>query len=182
MFLAGLSQRTGVLTESLMNYEVLIDGQSHHVELRRAEHGWQCRLDGEAVEVDAMIVRPNVLSLILKGAVYEILQEETAGDFHLSVKDKRFVVELLDARSLRSRRPARGNRDGPQSIVAPMAGRVVRVIALTGTEVEAGQGVLVIEAMKMQNELKALKKGTVKRVLVSEGSAVNAGDVLAVVE
>lgn len=165
-----------------MTYEVLIDGQSHHVELLRAEHGWKCRLDGEEVEVDALIVRPNVLSLIVRGAVYEILQEKTAADFHLCVKNKRFVVELLDMRSLRSRRAARGVREGPQSIVAPMAGRVVRVMAPAGAEVKAGQGVLVIEAMKMQNELKAPKKGTVKQVLVSEGSAVNAGDVLAVVE
>jgi len=165
-----------------MTYEVLIDGQSHHLELLRTEHGWNCRLDGEDAEVDAVIVRPNVLSLIVHGAAYEIVREGIPGDVQLWVENEHFVVELLDPRSLRSRRAARDTGEGPQRIVAPRAGRVVRVMATVGTTVEAGQGVLVIEAMKMQNELKALKRGTVKQVMVSEGSAVNAGDVLAVVE
>jgi biotin carboxyl carrier protein len=63
-----------------------------------------------------------------------------------------------------------------------MPGKVVRVLAAEKTEVDAGQGVLVVEAMKMQNELKSPKKGIVQKILASEGAAVNAGDVLAVVE
>lgn len=63
-----------------------------------------------------------------------------------------------------------------------MPGKVVRVLVSTGVEVEAGTGVLVVEAMKMQNEIKSPKKGTVQRILVGEGSAVNAGDILAIVE
>jgi biotin carboxyl carrier protein len=63
-----------------------------------------------------------------------------------------------------------------------MPGKVVRVLAGEKTEVDAGQGVLVVEAMKMQNELKSPKKGIVQKILASEGAAVNAGDVLAVVE
>ena len=63
-----------------------------------------------------------------------------------------------------------------------MPGKVVRVLATAGAEVEAGEGILVVEAMKMQNELKSPKKGRLQKVTVSEGAAVNAGDVLAVVE
>lgn len=63
-----------------------------------------------------------------------------------------------------------------------MPGKVVRVLVSAGVEVEAGTGVLVVEAMKMQNEIKSPKKGTVQRILVGEGSAVNAGDILAIVE
>ena len=63
-----------------------------------------------------------------------------------------------------------------------MPGKVVRVLAPPQTEVEAGQGVIVVEAMKMQNELKSPKKGIVQKVLAAEGARVNAGDVLAIVE
>jgi biotin carboxyl carrier protein len=71
---------------------------------------------------------------------------------------------------------------GPKKLTAPMPGKIVRVLVSQGAEVEAGAGVLVVEAMKMQNEIKSPKKGTIQKILVSEGAAVNAGDVLAIVE
>ncbi|MGB7601077.1 MAG: biotin/lipoyl-containing protein, partial [Candidatus Sulfotelmatobacter sp.] len=71
---------------------------------------------------------------------------------------------------------------GPKNIVAPMPGKVVRLLVREGDEVEMGAGVAVVEAMKMQNEIKSPKKGTVQKILVTEGAAVNAGDVLAIVE
>jgi biotin carboxyl carrier protein len=89
---------------------------------------------------------------------------------------------VRDPRSLRSRKAAAGAGEGPQKIVAPMPGKIVRILAAAGTEVEAKQGIVVVEAMKMQNEMKSAKKGTVKQVLVEEGATVNAGDVLAIVE
>jgi biotin carboxyl carrier protein len=71
---------------------------------------------------------------------------------------------------------------GPKKLTAPMPGKIVRVLVSQGSEIEAGAGVLVVEAMKMQNEIKSPKKGTIQKILVSEGAAVNAGDVLAIVE
>ena len=71
---------------------------------------------------------------------------------------------------------------GPKKIVAPMPGKVVRLLVREADEVEMGAGVAVVEAMKMQNEIKSPKKGTVQKILVTEGAAVNAGDVLAIVE
>ena len=72
--------------------------------------------------------------------------------------------------------------EGKKKIVAPMPGKVVRVLVKEGAEVEAGQGVVVVEAMKMQNELKSPKQGTVQKVIAVEGANVNAGDVLLIVE
>jgi biotin carboxyl carrier protein len=95
---------------------------------------------------------------------------------------ERFAVEVRDPRSLRSRRAATGQEAGPAKILAPMPGKIIRVLAAEGGEVEAGQGLVVVEAMKMQNEIKATKKGRVTRIAVKEGSAVNAGDLLAIVE
>jgi biotin carboxyl carrier protein len=100
---------------------------------------------------------------------------------HLWVGSKRFAVEVRDPRSLRGRTRA-GDEHGPRKIVAPMPGKVVRLLVREGDEVQPGAGVAVVEAMKMQNEIKSPKKGTVQKILVSEGAAVNAGDVLAIVE
>ena len=100
---------------------------------------------------------------------------------HLWVGSSRFSVEVRDPRSLRGRARAVDDQ-GPKKLTAPMPGKIVRILATQGSDVEAGAGVLVVEAMKMQNEIKSPKKGTIQRVLVSEGAAVNAGDVLAIVE
>jgi len=123
-----------------------------------------------------------VLSLLVDGHAYEIKREQTATDLHLWVGSTRFAVELRDPRSLRSRRGGAGDEKGPRKIVAPMPGRVVRILVAEQAEVEAGQGIIVVEAMKMQNEIKSPKKGVVKKIAASAGTAVNAGDVLAIVE
>jgi biotin carboxyl carrier protein len=165
-----------------MTYEVLIDGKSHRLELNRTEDGWDCALDGKSIHLDAVIARPDVLSILIDGKAYEVKRERSAVDMHLWVGPARYSVELRDPRSLRSRKGTGADAQGARKLLAPMPGKVVRVLAAQGTTVEAGQGVLVVEAMKMQNELKSPKKGIVQRVLAAEGAAVNAGDVLAIVE
>jgi len=164
-----------------MVYEVSINGKSHRLELSRAEDRWTCRLDGRAFEVDAVLARPDVLSLRIGNRAYEVKCERVAGEQHLWVGSQRFAADVRDPRSLRARTRA-GNEDGPRKLTAPMPGKVVRVLVATGSEVESGAGVIVVEAMKMQNELKSPKKGTIQKILVAEGATVNAGDVLAIVE
>ncbi len=75
-----------------------------------------------------------------------------------------------------------GDDTGPRKLIAPMPGKVVRILLQEKAKVEAGQGILVMEAMKMQNEIKSPKKGTIQKILAAEGANVNAGDVLAIVE
>jgi len=164
-----------------MTYDVTIDGKHYRLELDRAGGRWSCRLDGREVEVDAVLARPDVLSLRIGNQAYEVKCERVASDLHLWVGSERFAVEVRDPRSLRGRARA-VDEHGPRKLTAPMPGRVVRVLASQGSEVEAGTGVLVVEAMKMQNEIKSPKKGTIQKILVTEGAAVNAGDVLAIVE
>jgi biotin carboxyl carrier protein len=123
-----------------------------------------------------------VLSILLDGKSYEVKQESAGTDFNIVVSGLRFPAQVRDPRSLRSRRRADAGSEGVRKIVAPMPGKVVRILAQPGTPVEHGQGVIVIEAMKMQNELKSPKKGTVKKVTVREGAAVEAGQSLAEVE
>ncbi len=165
-----------------MTYDITIDGKNYRLELNQEEGRWKCILDGEPVEVDAVIARPNVMSIILGGQAFEVKRERTATDMHFWVKSARFAVEVRDPRSLRSRRAKGVGIEGPQKLLAPMPGKIVRIISEAGSEIEAGHGILVIEAMKMQNELKSPKKGIVRQVLVTEGTSVTAGEVLAIVE
>jgi biotin carboxyl carrier protein len=165
-----------------MNFDVVVEGKTHKLELTRAEAGWHCSIDGEPVKVDAVLTRPNVISLIIDGIAYEVKREIAANDQYVWVRSARFKTELRDPRSLRSRRASAGDAEGPQRLLAPMPGKVVRLIAKQGDSIEAGKGVLVVEAMKMQNELKATKSGTVQKLMVAEGANVNAGDVLAIIE
>ena len=165
-----------------MTYEILIDGKPHRLELERAGEGWDCKLDGRVIRLDAVLARRDVLSILIDGTAYEVKRERTATDMHLWVGPARYSAEVRDPRSLRSRRAAGTDEHGPRKLVSAMPGKVVRVLVTEGTEVEAGQGVLVVEAMKMQNELKSPKKGVVQKIVAAEGAAVNAGDVLAVVE
>jgi biotin carboxyl carrier protein len=164
-----------------MLYDVTIDGKNYRLDLNRADGRWSCRLDGRDLEVDAILARPDVLSLRIGNMAYEVKSERMANDLHLCVGSTRFAAEVRDPRSLRGRSRA-GDDHGPKKIIAPMPGKVVRLLVREGDEVEPGAGVAVVEAMKMQNEIKSPKKGTVRKVLVSEGATVNAGAVLAIVE
>jgi biotin carboxyl carrier protein len=164
-----------------MIYDVTIDGKNHRLELNRADGRWTCRLEGHEVEVDAVLARPDVLSLRLGNQAYEIKCERVGSELHLWVGSVRFAAEVRDPRSLRGRVRAADDH-GPKKLVAPMPGKVVRVLAREGETVDSGAGILVVEAMKMQNEIKSPKKGTIQKVLVREGAPVNAGDVLAIVD
>lgn len=164
-----------------MTYDIAIDGKSHRLDLSRTEGEWNCRLDGREIAVDAVLARPDVLSLRIGNQAYEVKCERVGSDLHLWVGSARFAAEVRDPRSLRGRVRATDDQ-GPKKLTAPMPGRVVRILVTAGAEVNAGSGVLVVEAMKMQNEIKSPKKGTIQKILVSEGTAVNAGDVLAIVE
>jgi biotin carboxyl carrier protein len=165
-----------------MLYDITIDGKKYRLELERTDGRWKCLLDGHETEIDAVLARRDVLSILIGGKAYEVRRERTALDLHLWVGSGRYAVELRDPRSLRSRRAGRGDDKGPRKLIASMPGIVVRILAREKASVDAGQGLLVVEAMKMQNEIKSPKKGIVQKIVAVEGAAVNAGDLLAIVE
>lgn len=149
-----------------------------------------CVVDGRAFAVEARMLAAGVMSLVMLGE----------GDGVLGGRQLRCVLDVAphgdavivdgqwmpfaaaDPRSLQARRGAGAGADGPRAVKAPMPGRVVRVLVAVGDEVAAQQGLVVIEAMKMQNELKSPKAGRVARLAVEVGAAVQSGDVLVVVE
>jgi biotin carboxyl carrier protein len=164
-----------------MIYEITIGEKTRRVELFRAGSAWRCKLDGKEFAIDVVTTQPGLLSFLVDGRSYEVRQESSASEGIIVVGHERFPAVVRDPRSYRSRRSREGGQ-GIKKILAPMPGKVVRLLAAVGSEVEAGQPVLVIEAMKMQNELKAPKKGKVTRLNVGEGAAVEAGQILAEVD
>jgi biotin carboxyl carrier protein len=166
-----------------MKYEVRISGKTHVVEFERHADGWQARIDNESgASADVAEVAPNVFSVLLSDRSNEVyVTPSPNGQLQLQTGGFEFTAEVVDPRSWRGRRHGGAEAEGRQQITAPMPGKVVRVLVKAGDAVEAGQGLLVVEAMKMQNEIRSPKSGTVERVLIEEGQAVNAGEVLCIV-
>jgi acetyl/propionyl-CoA carboxylase alpha subunit len=168
---------------------VEIGGKKRRVELGGTLGGGggagvlECSVDGRAVSVDARLLEPGVMSLLIADPDGEGRQYRCVLDGDGVVIDgRRYGFEVKDPRSLQGRRGAGAGTEGPRPVKAPMPGRVVRLLVEVGEEVEEGQGVVVIEAMKMQNELKSPKAGRVIRVGAAVGDTVGSGDVLVVVE
>ncbi len=136
------------------------------------------RVDGQAIEADACVVQAGVLSLVVDGRQYRCVLDGDA----VVVAGRRVEFTVADPRSLAAQRGANAGGGGARAVKAPMPGRVVRVLVAVGDTVEEQQGLVVIEAMKMQNELRSPKAGRVARLGVEAGATVASGDVLVVVE
>jgi len=119
--------------------------------------------------------------VLLDGRSYEACVEETPTGLMVSIDGYRFAIETRDPRRW-SRKSAGLGREGVQTVASLMPGKVVRVLIAPGDEVAAGQGLVVVEAMKMQNEMKAVRSGKVRSVAAAEGATVAAGEVLATIE
>jgi biotin carboxyl carrier protein len=169
-----------------MKYEVRLSSSSGKktcvIGLERDGAGWCVKLNGRPVTVDAVEIAPHTLSILLDGQSFEInVTPSPDGKLKLQTGSQEFTAEVVDPRAWGGRRHGSVEAEGRQQVVAPMPGKVVRLFVKGGEHVEAGQGLLVVEAMKMQNEIRSPKSGIVERVLAKEGQPVNAGDVLCVV-
>jgi biotin carboxyl carrier protein len=127
-------------------------------------------------------IEPGIFSILLEGKSHEVrVTRALNGALKLQSGEYEFAAEIADPRAWRGRRHGSTEAEGRQEIVAPMPGKVVRVLVAAGEKVEAGQGLMVVEAMKMQNEVRSPKSGVVEKLMVREGQAVNAGEGLAVI-
>jgi len=131
---------------------------------------------------DVVETLPDTFSVLFSGQSHQVcVTPSSGGQLQLQTGGLEFAAEVIDPRSWSGRRHGAAEAEGRQQIAAPMPGKVVRLLVKAGDSVEVGQGLLVVEAMKMQNEIRSPKSGSVERVLVAEGQAVNAGEVLCVV-
>jgi biotin carboxyl carrier protein len=151
-----------------------------HVELTRAGQRCECLIDGRVVEADIAEIGGGVYSILIGGRSLEVHVDLHGQSLRISSGGREFLASVRDPR--RYRKGGAGVlAEGRQLVTAPMPGKVVRVLVGVGDLVAVGQGIVVVEAMKMQNEVKSPKAGNVEKLLVVVGQAVNSGDALAVV-
>lgn len=134
-------------------------------------------------ELESLVLPHGAVSLLIDGESYAVEFEEAGDEVRVLVKGQITKVDVADERKLRLRAATAGfTVEGKQTVAAPMPGKVVKVFVKVGDEVKEGQGVVVVEAMKMENELKAPKAGKVIEVAAKEGTAVENGAKLVVIE
>ncbi len=167
-------------------YVALLDGGKREETVRVRQIGtgvYEVEVGGKVHRVDAFRHDYGTISLLVDADSYSVQLDESPAGVKVRVRDNKYALEILDERRLRMRRAAgRFVAEGKQVITSPMPGRVVKVLARKGDAVREGQGVLVIEAMKMENELKSPKDGKLTELYVVEGQAVEGGAKLAAIE
>lgn len=132
------------------------------------------------MQADAVVLGDGAYSILIGGRSIEVRVEESPADLRVISGGREFAASISDPRKFR-RGAGQLSAEGRQNVNAPMPGKVVRLLVKLGETVKVGQGLFVIEAMKMQNEIRSPKSGIVERLLVLEGQPVNSGDTLAVV-
>ena len=162
--------------------EVDVDGILRRLAIQRQDGIHVVQMDGRSIEVDICEPAPGVLSLLMDGRSYRCVRTVFADEETIAVGARQHRVAVIDPRSLRSQRKRPGAGNGTLQIKSSMPGRVARVLVAPGETVVAHQGVVVVEAMKMQNELKAARDGRIVEVRVAAGDKVMSGQVLAVLE
>jgi acetyl/propionyl-CoA carboxylase alpha subunit len=168
-----------------MKFQAAIGDKIQEVEIDRTDDGVRASIDGEPFDAEISQPEPNVFLFKQHGRIIEAFVDPTGssdGAKNIWINGREHSVRLIDPKRLRGSRSSADDDHGRAEIRAAMPGKVVRVLTEEGANVEKGGGVLVVEAMKMQNELKSPKSGTVKSIKVSAGDTVSAGDVLAIVE
>lgn len=167
-----------------MNYEVSEKkGESKTVGLAELDDNhFEITIDGKTVHVDAAKSGKTIYSIIEDGKQFEVIIDENgARGFDVLVGGQLFQLEALDERSRLLTASAKIAATGPQRIEAEMPGKVVKIGVAVGAAVAEGQGVVILEAMKMENEIKSPIEGTIVEVGVAEGQTVESGALLFVV-
>lgn len=168
-----------------MKLIVEIAGITHALELERAGTRVVAKIDERRYELEAREVEPSVWLLHAAGRVYECRigdRPSAASPTEVQTGQQTFQLALIDPKRLRHNESAGSQAQGRARLVAAMPGKVVRVLVEQGAQVEAGAALLVVEAMKMQNEMKSPKAGTVVELRATAGATVNAGDLLVIIE
>jgi biotin carboxyl carrier protein len=169
-----------------MTFEIDIDGRTRTVAVEKTTAGkYRVSLDGVMHELDAARVGVYGLSLLDGDAgisrEVQVTPGSTRGELLVSLSGRTVAASVNGRRTGRAGAEG-GAGDGEQAVVAPMPGRVVRVLVAAGEEVAVRQGVVVVEAMKMENELRSPRAGRVREINVTPGTSVEAGRVLLVIE
>jgi biotin carboxyl carrier protein len=167
-----------------MKLQAEIEGQKHDIEIVRDGRNVHARVGEREYDLDISEPETGVFLIKNSGRVFEVsIDPKTAeGSNRVSLKDRVFNVKITDPKRLRGSAGGSADAAGKAEIKTAMPGKVVRILKQTGDAVEHGEGVIVVEAMKMQNEMKSPKDGTITAIKFVEGDTVAAGDVLVTIE
>lgn len=165
-----------------MTFNVQVDDTFALLEVDRQGDNCRFRL-GEQPERQAQLteVEPGIYSVLLDGRSYEAHAEIGNDCAWITIRGHRFRFAITDPRRWSAKRAGSHGHER-EEIIAPMPGKIVRLLVEPGQAVEVGQGIVVMEAMKMQNELKAHRTGRVLTIPVHPGDTVRAGAILATIE
>lgn len=164
-----------------MKLNLTVNGAAQNIEILAPAPACHFRIDGGSEQIaDVALPAPGNYSILLGGRSYDVLVERAPRHLIVTLEGHHFEIEVLDPRRWSRNTAGRGGEQ-IESLIAPMPGKVVRVLAAVGDAVRAGQGLMVVEAMKMQNEMKASRAGRVLSVSAKEGATVTAGEVLATI-
>ena len=167
-----------------MKLKVLSNGQDHNLTITEKDDGLQVEIDGRQYQVRAYDSKDGSYLLLNNNQVFacRVSHHSKSNDrFDVNLKGEHHAVAIIDPRRLRSDENSDRHHDGLTEISSQMPGKVVRVLVEVGAKVEKGDGMIVVEAMKMQNEMKSPRDGVVISLAVSAGDTVNAGELLATV-
>lgn len=167
-----------------MKFSAFMDGQERELDVVKVqEHEYEVAVDGVIHSVDARLCARDRMSVIIDDRSYDISYSIEGEKIELQFWNQHLTIEVLDERRLRMRR-VRSQLDlsGPEIIKTSMPGKVVKLLVEPGSQVEAGAGVIIIEAMKMENEIQCRQGGLVKAVHVEAGQAVESDVVLIEIE
>jgi biotin carboxyl carrier protein len=162
-----------------------LNDKKHEIILKQTGENVSAEIDGRVYKLEAQEVEPNVYLLKHENKIYQVFvspNKNTNEPFQVNVGAKDFEIKLTDPKRMRHSASASESEGGAAEIKTAMPGKVVRVLVEQGAEIKQGDGVLIVEAMKMQNEMKAPKDGIIKEIRATEGETVSAGDILAVIE
>ncbi len=165
-----------------MKIEIELDGKSRSVEMIHTGERARWSIDGRAIDADAVEVSPGIYSILIGGQSFEV-RIAPQPDFALRVTaaKREYRAAIRNPRKWARNRGLGAEAEGSQQLRAPMPGKIVLLLVKAGDHVDVGQGIVVMEAMKMQNEIRSPKSGIVERLLVTQGQTVNPGDVVAIV-
>ena len=157
-----------------------LNNEKYEIEIERKGEKVFAKVDEREYELEVSEVEPDVYLLKHANRIYQVY---VAPNGIVNLKNHQFEIKISDPKRLRGSSSAGAeSADGISEIKTAMPGKLVRILTEAGAEVKQGESVLVVEAMKMQNEMKSPKDGIVKEIRFAEGDTVNAGDVLAVIE
>jgi biotin carboxyl carrier protein len=167
-----------------MKYTAILNDKERELEITRLDqHKYRVIVDGEEHEVDARDCGPDLLSVLIDNVSHDISYSNDDTAFQLNFRNPYFNIEVLDERRMRMRRVrSELELSGPEVIKTSMPGKVVKILVEPGREVEPGSGVIIIEAMKMENEIRCRNGGIIKEVHVEVGQTVEGGITLIEIE